>query len=84
MRSLGEDTLKLPHLMPMVPQHVILQIAQRADVGLDVNNPRDAGDTLEVQALLPPAQEVEIAAEMGPGVAIRPGFRHKRGQIRLF
>ncbi len=84
MRSLGEGTLKLPHLMPMVSQHVILEIAQRADVGLDVNNSRDAGDTLEVQALLASAQEVEIAAEVGPGVAIGARFRHKRGQIWLF
>jgi hypothetical protein len=84
MRSLSEGTLKLPHLMPMVSQHVILQIAQRTHMGLDVNNPWDAGDTLEVQAFLASAQEVEIAVEMGPGVAIRPGFRHKRGQIRLF
>jgi hypothetical protein len=84
VRSLGEGTLKLPHLMPMVSQHVILQIAQRTDVGFDVHNPGDAGDTLEVQTFLPPAQEVEITAEMGPGVAIGAGFRHKRGQIRLF
>jgi hypothetical protein len=38
MRPLGEGTLKLPHLMPMVSQYVILQIAQRAHVGLDIDD----------------------------------------------